>query len=207
MNENVTLDAVLASEVLSRLNRAIEIDATWHPLGFVRVNAQDMGDVRLRLHIWPRRNRVLQDPLWPVHTHAFELKSYIICGTVTNHGYKSVITRAGATNRLYRVIYARDYSLLEKEESRIRCEVVGKMSYNPGDTYAVPQNTLHTTVVPEETLAATLVTVSNRVDKPPLVVGDIDHPSPLSFQRKQCAPRLLRMWLRELAGYRSGIRT
>src|SRR4051794_32516353 len=74
----------------------------WHPLGFVScVIKESKGDHVVRLHYWPKGERRVKNPDWPIHTHSYHLSSYVLCGVVRDLQYQ----RSSGDRSIYAVKY------------------------------------------------------------------------------------------------------
>ena len=75
----------------------------WHPLGFVScVIKDDANEATVRVHYWPKGERRVKNPDWPIHTHTYDLSSFILAGRIRDLQYR---VRSGEALTVYEVSY------------------------------------------------------------------------------------------------------
>lgn len=140
----------------------------WHPLGFVSCIIKQTEEFTLRVHFWPKGERRVKNPDWPIHTHSYFLSSFVLKGTVRDIQYKSI---EGGENVVYSVRYFEGGSEITQSSSRVGVvQLVDKLRHE-GDSYVVDLNVFHQSVIPSQESAVTLVALSNFTNSPPLVLG------------------------------------
>lgn len=177
----------LLSPVLDALsNGSLAARFTWSPFGFLIADLSPPVAARLlRLHVWPKGFREEQGPHWPIHPHAWDLRSWVLTGSITNETY-TIQHLLGDDGR---PLYASKgvggpQSVLVRTEHRVLCSLVGSTTYRAGQTYFVPQGQYHATQVPLDSLTATMAVMWNRADAPPLVVGTNDGLDTYTYERR-----------------------
>ena len=155
-----------------------------HPLGFAHGELLRRDDTSLRLHIWDSSQRFVQEPRWLVHTHAFDLKSVVLVGQLTNHLFQWTDMISNPDSRIYRIGYEADVSRLEATDIFGRCEPVSSEDYTMGADYGVDFGDFHTSFVPEGTFTATIARTIRRPGTP-LVVGEIAGRPSYSYGRNE----------------------
>jgi len=163
-------------------------ECTWHPYGFLIAKPWANEALALRLHIWPVGPRTRQIPDWPVHSHPWDLHSYILKGSAINEIYKIQLVEGQSPRRLYSVGYDGSESVLQATEMGVACELASRQKYIPGDSYRVYADQYHATHVPEEDFAATIVLTSAPKTTPPYVVGQFNFEPQYRYARRVCAP-------------------
>jgi hypothetical protein len=143
-----------------------------HVLGFVHCRLGEFEGRTVRLHIWPKENRELMDPVWPVHTHHWTISSAVIAGHVLNETFE-VQRDLGGTSQLYRVEYSKG-GLSERRKTGDRVSVArqSRERWDAGAVYEIPLKTYHSTTVPDGLFAATVIVTGQQTRDLPLVVGD-----------------------------------
>src|SRR6266478_2609078 len=70
---------------------------TWHPYGFLifKLGSGGNGET-IRLHVWPRGHRHMQLPVWPIHSHPWDLQSRVICGRLRVTEYSVAEVKEGS---------------------------------------------------------------------------------------------------------------
>jgi hypothetical protein len=183
------LDLSVIDEILFYVSKRPEVaDATWHPLGFIRLKLASTAQGTVRVHIWPAKDREPQLPLWSIHDHLFDVRSSILCGVLENHRFAVASDGSPATHRLYEVSYRMNESQLHATTSEVSCHHLSTDVCSPLDSYQVCREEFHASVVKEDILAATIVVTSNHSERPPNVLGDLSAAQRYTYERRRCAP-------------------
>src|SRR5229473_8133591 len=178
------VDEILASV----FETASLVEATWHPLGFMRLKLASTPQGTLRIHIWPAKDREFQSPLWNIHDHLFDVHSLILCGALENRRFAVRSDDTRATNRLYRVSYGENHSHLQATANSVSCRQLSSDQYSALDSYEISRGEFHASVVKEGILAATIVVTSNHSERPPTVLGDLHGARQYTYERRPCEP-------------------
>jgi hypothetical protein len=157
----------------------------WHPLGFAHAKIWSEGQSTLRIHLWPLQNRRPQDPLWPIHTHVFNLESLVLAGTVHNKLYEVQSCDMGGS-QLYRVQYRDAGSVLLATGLFAEAFETQGQKAGPGEIYGVPADMFHSSSVEDHAFAATLVRTRKDKAIEPLVLGARAADSEYFYQRFPC---------------------
>lgn len=145
-------------------------EALWHPLGFVScVLKGTPSDVVVRLHYWPHDERRPKKPDWPIHTHVYDLSSFIIDGRVRDIQYRA---KEGREYSVFSVSYVQKGSSVDPSKAMMSLDVSTDEYHSVGQEYFIPVGTFHQTLVPEGQSAITLVVQSNFQKSRPLVLGN-----------------------------------
>jgi len=149
-----------------------DVPASRHVLGFLHCRLGACDDRTVALHVWPDGPRQQGEPVWPVHSHRWTISSAVIAGYLVNETFR---VRPSETNshQLYEVRYISD-ELSERQRTGQHVEISPHSAdrWNAGDRYEIPLGTYHTTNVPHDVFAATVMVTGKKEDVPPLVVGD-----------------------------------
>lgn len=140
----------------------------WHPLGFVSCIIKEESDHIVRMHYWPPGERRTKNPDWPIHTHSYDLSSYIIHGIVRDIQY-SVATPGD--NTIYSVRYFKGGSEITKTQAKAKVNIVTEQERHAGQQYEVSAGVFHQSFVPTDISALTIVALTNLKDCAPLVLG------------------------------------
>lgn len=144
----------------------------WHPLGFVSCVIKDHeNEVTVRVHYWPNGERRVKNPDWPIHTHAYDLSSFILAGRIQDLQYR---VRSGEAFTVYEVGYYSGGSEIVKTDTQLDLEVVVDARRVAGEQYQVPRGTFHQTQVPVSESAVTLVALTGFGSEAPRVLGAPD---------------------------------
>lgn len=143
-------------------------------------------DVTLRLHIWPDNVRSRQVPDWPVHSHPWHLRSYILLGSAVNAIYTVKSERTASGHCLYAVSYDGTDSVMRATDGAVSCILSSSTRFAAGDKYDVEESEYHATHVPDNTLAATIVATWDVREGGGHVVGQSGYETEYRFRRQVC---------------------
>ncbi len=147
----------------------------WHPLGFVScVIRKEAQKYTTRIHYWPKFDRRTKNPDWPIHSHVYDLSSYILEGRVRDIQYQLV---EGAEYAVYSVSYSGENSTIKRTERQTSIKKVVDEVHGEGEEYSVPIGSFHQTQVPVRESALSLVVLFNFTDEKPLVLGTVEEKS------------------------------
>jgi hypothetical protein len=152
-----------------------------HPYGFAHSIIWTGSDGEaLRLHVWVDNSpsRVLPTR---AHRHAWNSKSYILLGELTNERYTVHFNPAGEF-RLFAIAYKTQTSIRVPTDKRVDCRLVDSQHYSSGDRYAVSVGEYHKTLVLPSSFTATLF-LTDQPTSQPLVVGLADEEDEYAFER------------------------
>lgn len=188
-----------SAEIVERLLRQPEsTSGIWHPLGFIVLKPHGNHE-QLRLHIWPSGERHHANPCWPIHDHVWDMQSFVLCGSLTNHVVAPIFDLEGS-HQIYRVRYFDACtSALEAEGAAVSLRELDEKVIHASEFYSVPRDVFHRTTVDAQTLTATLVTTSNSRGQP-RVVGSASAPDRVEFERELCDDQYVRERLDQVLG-------
>lgn len=106
----------------------------------------------------------------PTHTHAYDLSSLVLAGSVHDIQYEE---ETGTAYRVYSVVYSGADSKIEITDRMLSAKKVVDEYHVAGEGYIVPVGRFHQTSVPVDKTALTLVVLSNFQDTKPLVLGEV----------------------------------
>lgn len=164
------------------------IGATWHPYGFAIFRLGSLpGGTTLRLHVWPPFERHFQMPIWPAHSHPWDLESRVLTGTLHLVEHDVTVSPRGA-HQVYRVAYRGDDSVLERTATRADARPRRVLLRGAGESSELGIGEYHEARVDEGTLAATFVVTRANPNATPTVLGAPDGPARIVFRRTPCTP-------------------
>lgn len=167
--------------------------AVCHPLGFVCIPAYRAEGWGLCLHIW---GAVRPDPaaVPSIHSHTWDLASYVLCGGLENQVVDVASAADDATHRILQISSIGPLDVIEPTDRLVRCLGPVATRIGPGGRYGLPARVFHTTIPRESGLTATVVLGENRYEPPEFVLGPLD-----SSLRVMLRPSCAFAELRELA--------
>ena len=161
-------------EVLEFISKNIETLSSnlvplWHPLGFVSCVIKEVpSDCTIRLHYWPKGERRVKNPHWPIHTHSYKLNSLVLIGEVRDLQYGVI---SGTGQSVYSVNYPKGGSELVKTADSVQIHTeIDEIKFS-GEQYQVPRDKFHQTEVPIFKSAVTLVILTDHSSDAPKVLG------------------------------------
>ena len=122
----------------------------------------------MRVHLWPKGERRVKNPDWPIHTHSYFLSSIVLQGNIRDIQYNSI---EGGQNVVYSVSYFEGGSEITQTAEKVGVVPLVDELRCEGDSYEVDLDVFHQSVVPVDRSAVTLVALSKFTDSPPLVLG------------------------------------
>lgn len=168
-----------------------ELTAVRHPLGFLCIPAQRSGEHGICIHVW---TPALQPALTTsqVHSHSWDLTSYVLYGTLRNQRIRVAGAGAAATHRIFEVRSHDDRDELHATARLVSCEPERTREYGAGSVYFLQAGEFHTTVVPGEQQVATVALGRSRPHAADLSVGPL-HARSHAITRSRCtAPETVR---------------
>ncbi|MBV1883883.1 MAG: hypothetical protein KUG82_19745 [Pseudomonadales bacterium] len=156
-------------------------DFTWHPLGFVMCKLSQENEKNIRLHIWPNSSEHVQEPQWLIHDHMFDLKSWVLSGKIENIEYE--IASDFPIYSIYQASYEQDKSILHRTEQDLSIKVKNKSVVSSGQIYEIASGILHQSISLSNSTAVTVCETIDRLDKNPIIAGDIKGRASYSYTR------------------------
>ncbi|MCQ4316276.1 hypothetical protein [Stutzerimonas zhaodongensis] len=146
---------------------------TWHALGFVHCKLLQIDQGTLRIHIWPKKLRNDSEQKYKIHDHIFSLKSFVICGEITNKTYQLIASSdTGEPNySLFHVEYLDSGSRLCPGEEGFLPSLIDEEVVPRTKIYHVERGVFHESAVSENKLVATLVATYNHCTGMPKMLG------------------------------------
>ncbi len=162
------------------------LTAVRHPLGFLCMPVQRTGGHGICVHVW---TPALQPTLTTsqVHSHSWDLTSYVLYGTLRNQRIRVSEGGATATHRIFEVHSHGDTDELHATTRLVSCEPETAREYGAGCVYFLPAGEFHTTVVPSAQEVATVALGRSRSHVDDLSIGPLDARSH-AITRSRCDP-------------------
>jgi len=174
--------------------------ATWHPTGFIVLELLRDDEGALRLHLWPEGERKRGRPCWPVHDHIWDLRSRVLCGSVSSHDYE-VHDDVEGSSMLYAVEYAAgSSSCMRRSERRVSARARVPRRMEAGQRYSVTAGVFHASRVEPGGFAATLVATEIGSRARPWVLGPVDGPKVVPVERPRADPQSVQAMVERVGG-------
>jgi hypothetical protein len=168
-----------------------DLTAVLHPLGFLCIPAQRSGEHGICVHVW---TPALQPTITTsqVHSHSWDLTSYVLYGTLHNQRIRVAEAGAAATHRIFEVRSQGDRDELQATTRLVSCEPEPTREYGAGSVYYLEAGEFHTTVVLGAQEVATVVLGRSRPPAADLSAGPL-HARSHTVTRSRCtAPETAR---------------
>ncbi|MGH8916964.1 MAG: hypothetical protein ACRD0H_01240, partial [Actinomycetes bacterium] len=164
------------------------IAAIRHPLGFVCLPVQRHGDYGICVHLWTALRSEAELTTSPMHSHSWDLLSYILYGEVRNQLVHVTDAPNAPTHRLFEVFSDGDTDEIRPTGRLVRCEPGPVESTAAGEVYRLAAGQFHMTVVPGQAEAATVVLGQARTDATDLSLGALGTPRHRVSRRRCTEP-------------------
>jgi hypothetical protein len=147
-----------------------------HPLGFQQMRLGELSGRTVRLHFWRSESFRPGYPYWPVHAHAYSLRSQVLCGAVHQTVYHIDSTPDAPTHRVYEVDYDSRGSTRRPTEQLVNAVPARSYICSAGSRYDIPTSEYHQTT-PHASPAITLVITGYPDGSLSRVLGDVTGPA------------------------------
>ncbi len=190
-----------AASVLDEIvEGAATMSAQRHPLGFLCLPVERLGDQGVCVHVWSDTLPRATPTTSVMHAHSWDLISYVLYGRVCNQVFAVTDAAEQAMYRVFEVRSARDVDEIRPTSRLVRCEVTAAEVNSQGDRYTLPAGVFHATAIQGE--AATVALGLSRPGTLDLSLGGSDTRTH-RVRRERCDPDetavVARMVLQRLA--------
>jgi len=149
-----------------------DVTAMRHPLGFVCIPVERTGGEGVCVHVWSDSLPRARPTTSVIHSHSWDLISYVLYGNVRNELIDVTDAPDDPTYRVFEVRSRGDVDELRETPRLVRCQVTAAELNRQGDTYSLRAGGFHATTVHGE--AATVVLGAGRPATMDLSLGGID---------------------------------
>lgn len=164
-----------------------------HPLGFIASTIFIEGDVKVRLHIWPKSGLREQNSDCTIHDHVFEFTSWVLAGAVENIDYPDF--KVGGGRAAYSTTYSGIKSVLTRTDEKFELGRAVKKTIFQGESYEVNAGCLHETRLAGDSGAVTLLITRDTGKVNPTVIGSVSGEDQYEFERRAISIAELRGYL------------
>jgi hypothetical protein len=148
------------------------IRAKRHPLGFVCFPIERRGHQGVCVHVWSDSLPRAALTTSIVHSHSWDLTSYMLYGSIRNEIFDVIDRPERAKYRIFEIRNDGEIDHVCATSRLVDCAVVAAEVKHKGDSYVVPAGAFHATVMQGE--AATVAFGSLRPGTMDLSLGRID---------------------------------
>jgi hypothetical protein len=156
-----------------------------HPLGFICLPVEREADRGVCVHLWCDRMINAQPTTSVIHSHSWDLLSYVLFGQISNQ----VVAAADAPERPeYRVFEVRSHGDVDEIRATarlVRAEPAAVELANAGSSYRLPAARFHVTTIPDAQDTATVALGVSRPGAFDLTLGPIGT-STHQVRRQRC---------------------
>ncbi|NRQ34336.1 hypothetical protein HII36_21130 [Nonomuraea sp. NN258] len=173
------------------------VAAVRHPLGFVCLPLERAGGEGVCLHLWSTSLPRAESTTSQIHCHSWDLVSHVLYGQVRNVHALVTDTGSNATHRVFEVVSTPDGDRISPTGRTVRHATGLVEVFGPGDTYRLPADRFHSSMVPEGGETATIALGRGRPGSRDLSLGPLGagahHVSrqPLDAEETALAVRLI----------------
>jgi hypothetical protein len=161
-----------------------ELTAVRHPLGFLCFPAERQGGHGVCVHFWtPGLRSVLTTS--KVHSHSWDLTSYVLYGTLLNQRIRVAPAAGQATHRLFEVRSHGDVDELRATTRLVSYRPEAGRLHGAGSVYILPAGEFHATVIPGEQDVATVVLSRSHPQIADVALGPVHAPDH-TLTRSRC---------------------
>ncbi|HEX5496388.1 MAG TPA: hypothetical protein VFX70_17635 [Mycobacteriales bacterium] len=180
-----------------------ELYAARHPLGFLCLPVHRDGEYGVCVHVWSPALARAHATTSEVHSHSWDLVSFVLYGRVGNTLLHVADDAVAATHRVFEIHSHGDIDEIRATPRRVRYLTARHCAAGPGGTYRVPTGRFHASVIEDGRGAATVVLGRSRRSAIDLSLGPLDTPTHRVLRQRCGAGETAdaaRMVLRRLAG-------
>jgi hypothetical protein len=162
-----------ASGVLGEVARnRTSVVGVRHPLGFVCLPIERTGGAGVCVHVWSDSFPRASPTTSTMHSHSWDLISYVLYGSVRNELIHVADAPDEAMYRVFEIRSVGDVDEVRETPRLVRCEVKAAEFNHQNDIYSLSAGVFHATVVRGE--AATVALGSGRPGMMDLSLGGIN---------------------------------
>ncbi|MGW4472043.1 hypothetical protein [Nonomuraea sp. NPDC004354] len=150
-----------------------DLRAVRHPLGFVCLPLERDGGDGVCLHLWSKAFPHADATTSQIHCHSWDLVSHVLYGQVRNVHVIVEDAADDATHRVFKVVSDPGGDRIEPTERTVRHRTSLVEVFGEGETYMLPADRFHASVIPEDGEAATIALGRGRPGSHDLSLGPL----------------------------------
>jgi hypothetical protein len=136
---------------------SVPLRAVRHPLGFLCLPVQRTGLLGVCVHVWTTALRQSRVSTSAVHSHSWDLSSFVLYGAVGNAFMHVADDARAGTHRVFRVQSRGDVDVMQPTERLVRCVELRRQFAGVGSAYYLRAGHFHESVLGADPEAATVV--------------------------------------------------
>lgn len=179
------LPAQVSHVMMAIAQGARPLAAVRHPLGFICLPVERHGECGVCVHLWTGHPPEVELTTSPMHSHSWDLLSYVLYGEVRNQLLQVDDAPATPSHRVFEVHSHGDTDEIRRTARLVHCEPGMTQSTASGGSYRLVAGEFHMTVVTAQ--AATVVLGRSRAGTLDLSLGSLSTPTH-RVPRQRCAP-------------------
>jgi hypothetical protein len=161
------------------------LDGVRHPLGFVCLPLERLGGRGVCVHLWCTGMARAQPTTSAVHSHSWDLFSYVLFGQVRNQVVAVVDAPERPAHRVFEVRSHGDVDEIRATARLVRSAPSAVELASAGGSYHLPAGGFHVTTIPDMQDTATIALGDSRPGTADLSLGAIDTPTH-QVRRQRC---------------------
>jgi hypothetical protein len=136
---------------------SVPLRAIRHPLGFICLPVQRKGILGVCIHLWTTELGQAAPTTSAVHSHSWDLASFVLYGAVGNAFFHVVDDAREGTHRVFKVYSLGDVDEMEATPRLVRYDEERRHVAQAGSAYHLPAGNFHASVLGAGPEAATVV--------------------------------------------------
>jgi hypothetical protein len=153
------------------------VPAVRHPLGFLCLPVERIGDFGVCLHIWTPEVRPAPSTTSLVHCHSWDLLSFVLYGTVRNVRMDIDDASGSTEQQVFEVVSQDGVDELKATGRAVHCSPGASSTHRTGESYTLPAGVFHRTLIEEGKDAATIALGRQSPGGGDLSLGPLDVPT------------------------------
>lgn len=182
-----TLPNLAANVLIDIVEGDSGLRAVRHPLGFACFPVLRHGNDGICVHAWSAETAVPTRAPFSVHSHSWDLLSYVLYGTVHNQLVTILDRPSTPTHQMFEIRSSGRFDEIRATPHLVSWTKARTQMIPAGSAYSLAAGQFHTVDVPVDYHAATIVLGRSRPEAADLSLGEIGTPDHRTY-RQPCSP-------------------
>jgi hypothetical protein len=152
-----TVPALCLPLLAAIADRTAPVRAVRHPLGFFCLPVQRRGPLGVCIHVWTAALPRAACTMSPVHSHSWDLASFVLYGSVGNRFMRVADDPQSGSYRVFEVRSHGEVDEMRATRRLVRCVEQDRQVAGAGTTYYLAAGSFHESVLVGGAEAATVV--------------------------------------------------